>query len=168
MALRRGGGRGEGERGRRTDAAAQNVSGGWQRAKSEARRSKPERRPSSEIRRPKPEAEGDSGFGLRVSAFLRPLPPPRGQNEAPKSVGATFRTIPNGNSPLIVTHFCLDVLGPLLYLPVASQIAQSTTCCGRRLSRNFPTAAFWPNACKCTFVKKHLCPNSCPVFYSPR
>ena len=37
--------------------------------KSEARRPKAERRPSSEIRRPKPEAEGDSGFGLRVSAF---------------------------------------------------------------------------------------------------
>ena len=34
--------------------------------KSEARRPKTERRPSSEIRRTKPEAEGDSGFGLRA------------------------------------------------------------------------------------------------------
>ena len=40
--------------------------------KAEGRRSKAERRPSSEIRRPKPGAEGDSGFGLRVSTFFRP------------------------------------------------------------------------------------------------
>ncbi|MEI6784692.1 MAG: hypothetical protein WCQ21_27680, partial [Verrucomicrobiota bacterium] len=37
--------------------------------KSEGRNPKAERRPKTEIRRPKPEAEGGSGFGLRVSAF---------------------------------------------------------------------------------------------------
>ena len=40
--------------------------------KAEARSPRAERRPSSEIRRPKSAAEGDSGFGLRVSAFFRP------------------------------------------------------------------------------------------------
>jgi hypothetical protein len=55
-------------------------SGGWQRGKSEGRRSKAERRP-------KPEPRSGSGFGLRTSGFglqtyLTPLPKGEGELSA--------------------------------------------------------------------------------------
>ena len=57
--------------------------------KSEARRPRAERRLSSEIRSPKPEAEVDSGFDLRPSAFG--FDPRRYKQDAPNGA---FRTPP--------------------------------------------------------------------------
>ena len=81
--------------------------------KSEARRPRAERRPSSEIRRPKPEAEGSSGFDLRVSAFGFD---PRGyKQDAPNGA---FRTQPFSVPIGIAARFGGDVrMRPYSHLP---------------------------------------------------